>query len=297
MKQPKLLDPRTMYHAETFPSQEQGSPALQQRMTPRPDCGEESYQGSQQLQYRNALVTGGDSGIGRAAAIAFAREGANVAIQFFPGEEADAEEVRQIIEAEGGKALLLPADLREDKVATEIVEKTVEAFGQLDILVLNAAQQFAQPSLEALSIQQVEETFKVNIISMYETVKAAERHLPVGSTIITTTSATATDPSTTLLDYSATNAAISNFTVNLSNYFAPKGIRVNSVSPGPIWTPLQLDGGQLEGKVESFGQSTLLGRAGQPVELAPVYVLLASNQSSFITGQIYGVTGGATINL
>jgi NAD(P)-dependent dehydrogenase (short-subunit alcohol dehydrogenase family) len=297
MGNPHLTDPRKKFHTEKFPDQEQNTPALQNEMSPKPDCGEESYKGHNRLEGRNALITGGDSGIGRAAAIAYAREGANVAIQFFPGEEEDANEVKELIEKAGRKALLLPYDLREDGTATEIVTKTVEAFGGLDTLVLNAAQQIAQPSLSDLTIKQVHDTFKVNIISMFETVKAAEEHLEPGSAIITTTSVQSFDPSSSLMDYAATNGAISNFTVSLSSYFASKGVRVNGVAPGPIWTPLQLDNGKLEGQIPEFGQTYPLGRAGQPVELAPVYVLLASDEGSYITGQIYGVTGGKPIDL
>ncbi|MFL2133925.1 SDR family oxidoreductase [Desemzia sp. FAM 24101] len=297
MENSHLTDPRKKYYAEKFPEQEQNTPALQSKMEPRPDCGEESYKGYNRLEGRNALITGGDSGMGRAAAIAYAREGANVAIHFFPGEEEDANEVKELIEKEGKKALLLPYDLREDGAATEIVEKAIEAFGALDILVLNAAQQIARPSLSDLSMKQVHDTFKVNIISMFETVKAAEKHLKPGSAIITTTSVQSFNPSEPLMDYAATKGAISNFTVSLSSYFASKGVRVNGVAPGPIWTPLQLDNGKLEGQVPEFGQNSPLGRAGQPVELAPVYVLLASDEGSYITGQIYGVTGGQPIDL
>ena len=292
-----LNDPRKMYYSEKFPNQEQNTPALQDKMDPKPDCGEESYKGYNRLEGRRALITGGDSGIGRAAAIAYAREGADVAIQFFPGEEPDAEEVKALIEKEGRKALLLPYDLRDDNAATEIVTRTVDAFGGLDLLVLNAAQQIAQPSLSDLTMKQVHDTFKVNIISMFETVKAAEEHLKPGSAIITTTSVQSFDPSDPLMDYAATKGAISNFTVSLSSYFADKGVRANAVAPGPIWTPLQLDSGQLDGAIPEFGQSSLIKRAGQPVELAPVYVLLASDEGSYITGQIYGVTGGQNIGL
>ncbi|RDW19694.1 SDR family oxidoreductase [Oceanobacillus chungangensis] len=292
-----LTDPRKKFYTDKFPDQEQNTPALQNEMRPKPDSGEESYKGYNRLEGRNALITGGDSGIGRAAAIAYAREGANVAIQYFPGEEEDANEVKALIEKAGRKALLLPYDLREDGAATEIVTKTVEAFGELDTLVLNAAQQIAQPSLSDLTMKQVHDTFKVNIISMFETVKAAEEHLKSGSAIITTTSVQSFDPSVPLIDYAATKGAISNFTVTLSSYFASKGVRVNGVAPGPIWTPLQLDNGKLEGQIPEFGQNSPLGRAGQPVELAPVYVLLASDEGSYITGQIYGVTGGQPIDL
>ncbi|QGS68351.1 SDR family oxidoreductase [Oceanobacillus sp. 143] len=284
----QLTDPRKKFYTDKFPDQEQNTPALQNEMRPKPDSGEESYKGYNRLEGRNALITGGDSGIGRAAAIAYAREGANVAIQYFPGEEEDANEVKELIEKAGRKALLLPYDLREDGAATEIVTKTVEAFGGLDTLVLNAAQQIANPSLSDLTMKQVHDTFKVNIISMFETVKAAEEHLEPGSAIITTTSVQSFDPSVPLIDYAATKGAISNFTVSLSSYFASKGVRVNGVAPGPIWTPLQLDNGKLEGQIPEFGQKSPLGRAGQPVELAPVYVLLASDEGSYITGQIYG---------
>lgn len=297
MTNKEIIDPRTAYHNEKFPDQDQDTPALQEKMTPKPDSGEESYTGYHRLEGRNALITGGDSGIGRAVAIAFAREGANVAIQFFPGEEEDAKVVKKYIEEAGKQALLLPYDLREDGAATKIVDKTIEAFGKLDAIVLNAAQQIAHTSLSDLSIKQVEDTFKVNIISMFETVKAAEPHLKPGSTIITTTSVQSFDPSSPLMDYAATKGAISNFTVNLSSYFADKGVRVNSVAPGPIWTPLQLDNGQPDGAIPKFGQSVPLGRAGQPVELAPIYVLLTSAESSYVTGQIYGVTGGKPIDL
>lgn len=292
-----LKDPRKLFHEGGFPNQDQDTPAIQNKMSPSPDCGETSYKGQNRLEGRNALVTGGDSGIGRAAAIAYAREGANVAIQYLPGEEEDANQVKKIIEDEGHKALLLPYDLREDNAATEIVEKTVTEFGGLDILVLNAAQQIAHTSLSDLPMEQVHDTFKVNIISMFESVKAAEKHLEPGSAIITTTSVQSFDPSIPLIDYAATKGAISNFTVTLSKYFADKGVRVNGVAPGPIWTPLQLDQGQPDGAIPEFGQDSPLGRAGQPVELAPVYVLLASNEASYITGQIYGVTGGQSINL
>lgn len=292
-----LKDPRKLFHEGGFPNQDQDTPAIQNKMSPSPDCGETSYKGQNRLEGRNALVTGGDSGIGRAAAIAYAREGANVAIQYLPGEEEDANQVKKIIEDEGHKALLLPYDLREDNAATEIVEKTVTEFGGLDILVLNAAQQIAHTSLSDLPMEQVHDTFKVNIISMFESVKAAEKHLEPGSAIITTTSVQSFNPSIPLIDYAATKGAISNFTVTLSKYFADKGVRVNGVAPGPIWTPLQLDQGQPDGAIPEFGQDSPLGRAGQPVELAPVYVLLASNEASYITGQIYGVTGGQSINL
>lgn len=296
MNKPKLIDPRKLYKTRKFKEQEQDTPALQDDMIPEPDCGENSYTGNEKLLNRNALITGGDSGIGRAAAIAYAREGANVAIQFFPGEEKDANEVKELIEKEGRKALLLPVDLRDDDVATEIVEKTIKEFGQLDILVLNAAQQIANESLQELPIRQVEDSFKVNVINMFETVKAAEKHLPVGSTIVITTSVQAYDPSPSLIDYAATKAATKSLILSLAKHFAPKGIRVNGVAPGPIWTPLQLDKGQPKGKIPEFGIHSLLERAGQPAELAHIYVYLASNDSSYVTSQVYGITGGEAID-
>ena len=296
MAKPKLTDPRTLYKHSKFKDQEQDTPAIQNEMYPEPDCGEKSYKGSGKLQDRNALITGGDSGIGRAAAIAYAREGANVAIQYFPGEEKDANEVKEYIEKEGVKALLLPYDLRDKNAATKIVQETVDAFGQLDILVLNAAQQIAQEKLSDLTMEQVEDTFKVNVISQFESLKASEEHLPTGSSIILTTSVVAFDPSEDLIDYATTKAAIANLVKSMAKYFAQTGIRVNGVAPGPIWTPLQLDDGQPDGEIPEFGQHSLLGRAGQPAELAHVYVYLASNESSYVTSQIYGITGGQHIN-
>ncbi len=286
-----LKDPRTLYHTEGYHEPDRDTPATQNKMQFVPDCGEKSYVGNGKLEGRNALITGGDSGIGRAAAIAFAREGANVAIQYVAGEEADAEAVRDLIEAEGRKALIIPADLREEGAGAEIVEKTVEAFGALDILVLNSAQQIISESLEDLPMEQVRDTMNINIISMFESVKAAEKYLEPGATIITTSSMQAFAPTAKLLDYATSNGAVATFTKGLSEYFAPKGIRANSVIPGPIWTPLQLDQGNDD--IENFGQTQPLGRSGQPVELASLYVFLASNDSSYVTGQLYGITGGA----
>ncbi|ALI34178.1 SDR family oxidoreductase [Weissella cibaria] len=297
MTEPVLRDPRKLFYNDRFEKQDQDTPALQTNMTPRPDCGEESYVGSKKMENRRVLITGADSGIGRAAAIAFAREGADVAFQYFPGEEKDAKEVAELIEAAGRKAVLLPYDLRDEQAPKEIVAKAVAELNGLDTLVLNSAQQISQESIETLPIQQVKDTFTINIISMFAIVQEAVSHLPAGSSIITTTSVQAFNPSDNLMDYAATKAAIANFTVSLATQLAKKGIRVNGVAPGPIWTPLQLDQGQPEEKLPDFGQQTLLERAGQPVELAPVYVFLASNDASYVTAQIYGVTGGEPINL
>lgn len=290
-------DPRQAFYTNKFPIQDQETPALQDEMMPEPDAGEESYVGENKLEGRRALVTGGDSGIGRAAAIAFAREGADVAIQYLPGEEKDAEEVEAYIKEAGRRSLLLPMDLREKETGAQIVEKTVAEFGGIDLLVLNAGQQIAQTSLEDLTMQQVRETFEVNIFSMYESIKAAEKHLAPGASIIMTSSVQSFNPTAHFLDYAATNASISNLTVNLAAYFGEKGVRVNAVAPGPIWTPLQLDQGRPKDTIPEFGRDTPLGRAGQPVELAPVYVLLASDDASYITGSIYEVTGGEAISL
>lgn len=290
MKNKYLKDPRTLYHTQGYKESEQDTPALEAEMTYKPDHGEKSYVGHGKLEGRNALISGGDSGIGRAAAIAFAREGANVAIQYFPGEEDDANEVKELIEAEGRKALIIPADLRVEGSGADIVEKTIEAFEYLDILVLNSAQQIVSESLEELSMKQVRDTMNVNIISMFETVKAAEKYLEAGATIVTTTSMQAFEPSGQLLDYATSNGAVLTFTKGLADYFTSKGIRANTVAPGPIWTPLQLDNGNDD--IENFGQRTPLGRSGQPAELGPLYVYLASNDSSYVSGQVFGITGG-----
>jgi len=297
MTEPVLRDPRKLFYNDRFEKQDQDTLALQTNMTSRPDCGEESYVGSKKMENRRVLITGADSGIGRAAAIAFAREGADVAFQYLPGEEKDAKEVAELIEAAGRKAVLLPYDLRDEQAPKEIVAKAVAELNGLDTLVLNSAQQISQESIETLPIQQVKDTFTINIISMFAIVQEAVSHLPAGSSIITTTSVQAFNPSDNLMDYAATKAAIANFTVSLAAQLAKKGIRVNGVAPGPIWTPLQLDQGQPEEKLPDFGQQSLLERAGQPVELAPVYVFLASNDASYVTAQIYGVTGGEPINL
>ncbi|WP_413496881.1 SDR family oxidoreductase [Carnobacterium maltaromaticum] len=297
MDKPNLIDPRKLYHTGKFQKQNQDTPALQKKMRPVPDCGEETYEGSNQLENRRVLITGGDSGIGRATAIAYAREGADIALHFFPGEEKDAEEVANYIKKAGRKVVLLPYDLRKEAAPKEMIERTITELGGLDTLVLNAGQQISSQSIEELPIEQVKDTFMVNIIAMFAIVKEAVPHMPAGGAIVTTTSVQATNPSEHLLDYAATKAAIANFTIGLAKQLAPKGIRVNGVAPGPIWTPLQLDGGQPSDAIPDFGQDSLLERAGQPAELATIYVFLASNKASYVTAQIYGVTGGESINL
>lgn len=269
-------DPTQMYYTDDFPKQNQPYPPLESKMTPKPDCGEEHYEGTNQLEGKKILVTGGDSGIGRAAVIAFAREGADVAVNYLPDEQEDAEQVKAYIENAGQKAVLIPGDLKDDEFNKSMVQTAVEELGGLDVLVLNAGEQFAVDDILDLEMEQVRNTFNANVISMFQTVKEALPHLEAGASIITTTSVQAYSPSPHLLDYAATKFAINGFTRGLAKQLGPKGIRVNSVAPGPIWTSLQLAGGQPEEALPEFGQDVPLGRAGQPVELAPVYVFLAS---------------------
>ena len=288
----ELINPQKAYFNGKFKEKLQKVPGVQAEMEQKPDCGEDSYQGCNRLAGRKALVTGGDSGIGRAAAIAFAREGADVALNYFPSEEEDAEEVKKLIEKAGQKAVLLPGDLNRREVCAEIVEKAVDGLGGLDVWVWAAGRQTACPDLAELSDAQLLETFQVNVFSMFWTVKAALPHLPTGSSIITTSSIQAYQPSKYLLDYAATKGAIVCFTRALAKQLADRGIRANSVAPGPIWTPLQICGGQLPENIPEFGQETPLRRAGQPAELASLYVYLASNESSYVTAEVMGVTGG-----
>jgi NAD(P)-dependent dehydrogenase (short-subunit alcohol dehydrogenase family) len=285
-------DPVAEYPRPPFPRQEQEWPGLAGKMNPRPDHGETSYRGSGRLMGRKALITGGDSGMGRAAAIAFAREGADVAINYLPLEEPDAKEVVDLIRAEGRKAVPLPGDLREEAFCNALVADAVRELGGLDILVSNAARQHAQTSILDISTQQFDDTFKTNVYAMFWITKAALPHLMPGSTIINTSSVNAYDPSESLLDYASTKGAIMIFTKALAKQVASKGIRVNAVAPGPVWTPLQPSGGQLPDKLPEFGAKTPMRRPGQPAELAPIYVLLASDEASFSTGQVYGAVGG-----
>ena len=287
-----LQDPRTKYTSTPFPEQRQPWPALQSKMTPRPDCGETSYRGSGKLTGRKALVTGGDSGIGRAAAIAFAREGADVAINYYPTEEPDAQEVAQLIRAAGRKAVLLPADIRSRDNCEKIVAGAVRQLGGLDILVNNAAYQQSKESILDISDEQMVRTFETNYFAMFRISKAAVPSMPPGSVIINTGSVNSYDPGEELLDYASTKGAILIFTKGLAKQLAKRGIRVNMVAPGPFWTPLQVAGGQLPGTMGKFGQDQPLGRAGQPAELAAHYVLLASGESSYTTGGAVGGNGG-----
>ena len=288
----QLHDPRTRYTSQPFPEQRQPWPALQGKMTPRPDSGETSYRGSGRLTGRKALVTGGDSGIGRAAAIAYAREGADVAINYYPTEEPDAREVKALIEQAGRKAVLLPADIRTERACTKLVADAVRGLGGLDLLVNNAAYQQSKADISEISDEQFVRTFETNVFAMFRICKAAIPAMPPGAVIINTGSVNSYDPGEELLDYASTKGAILIFTKGLAKQLAGKGIRVNMVAPGPIWTPLQVAGGQLPGKLGEFGQDTPLGRAGQPAELAPLYVALAEDGTSFSTGTAVGAHGG-----
>jgi NAD(P)-dependent dehydrogenase (short-subunit alcohol dehydrogenase family) len=287
-----LPDPVTEYPRPPFPPQQQPWPGLASRMNPRPDHGETSYRGSGRLRGRKALITGGDSGIGRAAAIAYAREGADVAINYLPPEEPDAREVVQLIRAEGRKAVAIPGDIKNEAFCRKLVEDAARELGGLDILVNNAARQVSQESILDISTAQFDETFKTNVYAMFWITKAAIPHLKPGSAIINTSSVNAYDPGENIIDYAATKGAIMIFTKGLAKQLAPKGIRVNAVAPGPFWTPLQVTGGQPLKKLPTFGQDTPLGRPGQPAELAAIYVLLASPEASYATGQVYGAVGG-----
>ena len=280
------------YPKPPFKVQSQPWPGLAGKMDPKPDHGEKSYKGSGRLTGRKALITGGDSGMGRAAAIAFAREGADVVINYLPEEQPDADEVLALIKAEGRVGIGIPGDIREEAFCQKLVEDAVKGLGGLDILVNNAAKQGTQPSLDAITNEQFDRTMKTNIYAMFWITKAALRHMQRGAAIIGTSSEQAYDPSKDLVDYAMTKAAIMNFTKSMAKQLGERGIRVNAVAPGPIWTPLQVSGGATPEKLKQFGGNTPLGRPGQPAELASVYVQLAEAGSSYTTGHVYGVAGG-----
>jgi NAD(P)-dependent dehydrogenase (short-subunit alcohol dehydrogenase family) len=287
-----MLDPRTKYPKPPFPAQTQAWPGLAREMQPRPDHGETSYRGSGRLAGRRALITGGDSGIGRAAAIAYAREGANVAINYFPSEEPDAREVVDLIEKAGCKAVALPGDLRDEQFCARLVRDAVERLGGLDVLVLNAGRQQAAKSIEDVTAEEFDATMKTNVYAPFWIIKAALPHLKPGACIIGTASEQAYDPSPELYAYAQTKAATMNYVKSLAKMLGERGIRVNGVAPGPVWTPLQTSGGAFEEKYRQFGGSTVYGRPGQPAELASIYVDLASEDASFTTGAIHGASGG-----
>jgi len=262
-------------------------------MEPRPDHGEKSYKGSGRLMGRKALITGGDSGMGRAAAIAYAREGADVAINYFPTEQPDADEVIALIKEAGRKGIALPGDLREEAFCKKLVADAMSGLGGLDILVCNAARQQTRASILDVSSEDFDATMKTNVYAPFWIIKAALPHLQPGSVIIGTTSEQATDPTPDLYDYAQTKAATTNYVRSLAKQLASKGIRVNGVAPGPIWTPLQVSGGATQEKLKEFGGKTPMGRPGQPAELGSIYVQLAASDASYATGQVYGAAGGS----
>nr|WP_086494120.1 SDR family oxidoreductase [Novosphingobium panipatense] len=289
---PSLRDPRIKYRRDPFSEQRQPWPALASKMDPRPDHGEVSYKGSGRLIGRKALITGGDSGIGRAAAIAFAREGADVAINYHPSEEPDAREVIDLIRKAGRRAVAVPADIRTQAACEQTVQKAVAELGGLDILVNNAAYQQSKADIMEISDEQFVRTYETNVYHVFRFSKAAIPTMPPGAVIINTISVNSYDPGEELIDYASTKAAILNLTKGMAKQLAKRGIRVNAVAPGPIWTPLQVAGGQLPGKMGEFGQDTPLGRAGQPAELASLYVTLVSDDASYSTGTAVGAHGG-----
>ena len=292
VRQTALQNPKDKYPRPPYPVQTQEFPGLAGKMTPRPDHGETSYVGSGRLVGRKALITGGDSGIGRAAAIAYAREGADVAINYLPIEEPDAREVIELIRAAGRKAVALPGDIRDEAFCKQLVEQAMTALGGLDILVNNAGKQVAKKSILEITTEQFDSIYKTNVYAMFWISKAAIPYMPPGSTIINTGSEQAFDPSKEIIDYASTKAAIVNFSKGLAKQLVEKGIRVNAVAPGPFWTPLQPSGGALPEKLPQFGATAPLGRAGQPAEIAPLYVTLASQEASYTTGNVHGSTGG-----
>jgi NAD(P)-dependent dehydrogenase (short-subunit alcohol dehydrogenase family) len=290
--EPAMDDPRSKYPKPPFKSQTQPWPGLVRDMEPKPDHGETSYRGSGRLAGRKALITGGDSGMGRAAAIAFAREGADVAINYYPAEEPDARDVIQLIKEAGRNGVAIPGDLREEAFCKRLVAEAVQQLGGLDIVVCNAGRQQSRDSILELTSEDFDATMKTNIYAPFWIIKAAVPNLKAGACIIGTASEQAYDPSPDLYDYAQTKAATMNYVKSLAKQLAVKGIRVNGVAPGPIWTPLQISGGASEQKYRNFGSKTVFGRPGQPVELASIYVQLAAADASFATGNIYGAGGG-----
>ncbi|MEH6773850.1 MAG: SDR family oxidoreductase [Cereibacter changlensis] len=288
----RMRDPQTAYPQPPFEEQQQEWPGLTSEMNPVPDHGEESYRGSNRLSGRRALITGGDSGIGRAAAIAFAREGADVAINYLPAEEQDAQEVVALIEKAGRRAVAIPGDITDRDFCEQLVQRAVDELGGLDILVNNAGFQQSAASIEDISDETFDQTMKTNVYAPFRITKAALPHLEAGASIIITASVVAEQPPENLFDYSQTKAANGIYAQVLAKQLASRGIRVNAVAPGPFWTPLQVVGGQPTEAIPEFGATTAIGRPGQPVEIAPLYVLLASGESSYSTGQLFEATGG-----
>jgi NAD(P)-dependent dehydrogenase (short-subunit alcohol dehydrogenase family) len=290
----QMQNPKTQrnYPRPKFEKRTQPEPGLAKKMVPKPDHGEKSYKGSGRLAGRKALVTGADSGIGRAAAIAFAREGADILMSYLQEEEPDAKEVVKLIGAADRKVATMPGDLDNEEFCKKLIDKTVEELGGIDILANVAGKQIAVEDIKDISTKQFDKTFKVNVYAMFWLCKFAIPHMPPGATIINTTSIQSYQPSSTLLDYASTKGAITTFTKALAKQVADRGIRVNAVAPGPIWTPLQPSHGQPPEKIPEFGSQSVFGRPGQPAEVAPTYVFLASQESSYITAEVIGVTGG-----
>ena len=280
------------YPKPPFPVQQQPWPGLASQMTPRPDHGETSYKGSGRLGGKRALITGGDSGIGRAAAIAYAREGADIAINYLPAEEPDAREVVELVRAAGRKAVAIPGDLRDEAFCRRLVDEAARELGGLDILVNNAARQQTRPAIADISSEDFDATMRTNVYAPFWLTKAAVARMGPGAVIVNTSSEQAADPSEDLVDYALTRAAVLNFTKSMAKQLASKGIRVNAVAPGPFWTPLQVSGGATPEKLQRFGSMSPLGRPGQPAEIAGLYVAAADPALSYSTGQIYGATGG-----
>lgn len=292
ISQETLKHPTDKFHNGEFPMQKQPAPGLQSHMDPVPDCGEKSYRGHGRLEGRKALITGGDSGIGRAVAIAFAREGARVAINFLEEEQSDADSLVALLRKEDVEPVLLPGDLRRIETCRSVVREAHERLGGLDILVLNAGVQQAATDIADITAEQVRHTFEVNVYAPLFMAQAAVPLMPSGASVIITASAEYYTPNKLLLDYAASKSAVTAFGVALSKYLLDKGVRVNSVCPGPTWTPLEVSGGNPDEDIPRHGVDTPLNRAAQPAEMAGIYVFLASDAASYITGEIYGITGG-----
>ncbi len=288
----EMQDTRSQYGKLNIPEQSQPEPGLDAKLEPQADHGIDSYKGLGRLKGRKALITGGDSGIGRAVAIAFAREGAEVTLSYLPVEQEDADVTIKEIEAAGRKAVAIPGDITDESFCKEMVKRAVEELGPIDILVNNAGRQRYVENVEDLTTEQFEGTFTTNVFAMFWITKAVLENMPAGGSIINTTSIQSYQPSPGLLDYASTKGAITAFTKSLAKMVIKKGIRVNAVAPGPVWTPLQPSHGQPQEKLTKFGQNTPMGRPAQPAELAPTYVFLASQESSYITAEVIGVTGG-----
>ncbi len=287
-----LVHPQKAYHHHEVPMQKQENTGSNRKMDPQPDSGEDSYIGHDRLKGRKALITGGDSGIGRAIVIAFIREGAEVAINYLPEEQEDADDLADFLDKENKPLILIPGDLTEEKSCIEIVQKANKMLGGLDILVLNAGVQIAQEDIADITEEQLKKTFNVNVFSSFYMTKAAIPLLPAGSSIIFTGSAEYYTPNKLLLDYAASKHALVGFSIGLSKQLIDKGIRVNTVCPGPVWTPLEVSGGNPDENIPKHGLDTPLKRPAQPVEMVGAYVFLASNEASYVTGEVYGVTGG-----